>query len=140
MHKIEQSGELLGRFLGLLLNTDFFLPLIELVLEPLAKNALIPLGLIAATAATDADIHKEMLESGVATLIISNEQRNDIIKIVKSLEASGLLTKGVSETIKNEVKKQKGGFLSVLLDKLGASLLRYLLAGKGTIKQAGQDF
>ena len=140
MHKIEQSGELLGRFLGLLLNTDFFLPLIELVLEPLAKNALIPLGLIAATAATDADIHKEMLESGVATLIISNEQRNDIIKIVKSLEASGLLTKGVSETIKNEVKKQKGGFLNVLLDKLGASLLRYLLAGKGTIKQAGQDF
>ena len=140
MHKIEQSGELLGRFLGLLLNTDFFLPLIELVLKPLAKNALIPLGLIAATAATDADIHKEMLESGVATLIISNEQRNDIIKIVKSLEASGLLTKGVSETIKNEVKKQKGGFLSVLLDKLGASLLRYLLAGKGTIKQAGQDF
>ena len=140
MHKIEQSGELLGRFLGLLLNTDFFLPLIELVLEPLAKNALIPLGLIAATAATDADIHKEMLESGVARLIISNEQRNDIIKIVKSLEASGLLTKGVSETIKNEVKKQKGGFLNVLLDKLGASLLRYLLAGKGTIKQAGQDF
>ena len=110
MHKIEQSGELLGRFLGLLLNTDFFLPLIELVLEPLAKNALIPLGLIAATAATDADIHKEMLESGVATLIISNEQRNDIIKIVKSLEASGLLTKGVSETIKNEVKNKKEDF------------------------------
>ena len=140
MHKIEQSGELLGRFLGLLLNTDFFLPLIESVLKPLAKNALIPLELIAAKAATDADIHKEMLKSGIATLIISNEQINDITKIVKSLEASGLLTKGVSETIKNEVKKQKGGFLSVLLDKLGASLLGYLLAGKGTIKQAGQDF
>ena len=139
MHKIEQSGELLGRFLGLLLNTDFFLPLIESVLKPLAKNASIPLGLIAA-AATDADIHKKMLESGVATLIISNEQINDIIKIVKSLEASGLLTKGVGETIKNEVKKQKGGFLSVLLDKLGASLLGYLLACKGIIKQAGQDF
>ena len=139
MHKIEQSGELLGRFLGLLLNTDFFLPLIESVLKPLAKNASIPLGLIAA-AATDADIHKKMLESGVATLIISNEQINDIIKIVKYLEASGLLTKGVGETIKNEVKKQKGGFLSVLLDKLGASLLGYLLACKGIIKQAGQDF
>ena len=139
MHKIEQSGELLGRFLGLLLNTDFFLPLIESVLKPLAKNASIPLGLIAA-AATDADIHKKMLESGVATLIISNEQINDIIKIVKYLEASGLLTKGVGETIKNEVTKQKGGFLSVLLDKLGASLLGYLLACKGIIKQAGQDF
>ena len=139
MHKIEQSGELLGRFLGLLLNTDFFLPLIESVLKPLAKNASIPLGLIAA-AATDADIHKKMLESGVATLIISNEQINDIIKIVKSLEASGLLTKGVGETIKNEVTKQKGGFLSVLLDKLGASLLGYLLACEGIIKQAGQDF
>ena len=139
MHKIEQSGELLGRFLGLLLNTDFFLPLIESILKPLAKNASIPLGLIAA-AATDADIHKKMLESGVATLIISNEQINDIIKIVKYLEASGLLTKGVGETIKNEVKKQKGGFLSVLLDKLGASLLGYLLACKGIIKQAGQDF
>ena len=139
MHKIEQSGELLGRFLGLLLNTDFFLPLIESVLKPLAKNASISLGLIAA-AATDADIHKKMLESGVATLIISNEQINDIIKIVKSLEASGLLTKGVGETIKNEVTKQKGGFLSVLLDNLGASLLGYLLACKGIIKQAGQDF
>ena len=139
MHKIEQSGELLGRFLGQLLNTDFFLPLIESILKPLAKNASIPLGLIAA-AATDADIHKKMLESGVATLIISNEQINDIIKIVKYLEASGLLTKGVGETIKNEVKKQKGGFLSVLLDKLGASLLGYLLACKGIIKQAGQDF
>ena len=139
MHKIEQSGELLGRFLGLLLNTDFFLPLIESILKPLAKNASIPLGLIAA-AATDADIHKKMLESGVATLIISNEQINDIIKIVKYLEASGLLTKGVGETIKNELKKQKGGFLSVLLDKLGASLLGYLLACKSIIKQAGQDF
>ena len=55
----------------------------------------------------------------------------DIIKIVKSLEDSGLLLKGVSVTIQNEVKEQKGGFLSMLLSTLGASLLGNILAGKG---------
>ena len=71
---------------------------------------------------------------------------NDVMKIVKSLEKSGLLIKGVSETIKNEGKKQKGGFLSMLLGTLGASLLGNLLAGKGAIRagegtyRAGQDF
>ena len=63
----------------------------------------------------------------------------NIMKIVRSFEESGLLIKGVSKTIKNETKKQKGGFLSVLLGTLGASLLGNLLAGKGTIR-AGQDF
>ena len=68
------------------------------------------------------------------------------MKIIKSLEESGLLTKGVSETIKHEAKEQKGGFLGMLLGTLGASLLRNLLAGKGTIRagegiiRAGQDF
>ena len=65
------------------------------------------------------------------TLIISNEEINDIIKIVKSLEDSGLLLKGVTETVQNEVKEQKGGFLSMLLGTLGASLLRNLLTGRG---------
>ena len=64
------------------------------------------------------------------TLIISNDEINDIIKIVKSLEDSGLLLKGVTETIQNEVKEQKGGFLSTLLETLGASLLGSLLTGK----------
>ena len=73
------------------------------------------------------------------TLIISNEEMNDIMKIVKSLEESGLLIIGVSETIKNEAKKQKGGIFIMLLRTLGASLLGNLLAGKGTIR-AGQDF
>ena len=55
------------------------------------------------------------------TLIISNNEIEDIIKIVKSLEDSGLLLKGVTETVQNEVKEQKGGFLSMLLGTLGAS-------------------
>ena len=55
----------------------------------------------------------------------------DIIKIVKSLEDSGLLLKGVTETVQNEVKEQKGGFLRMLLGTLGASLLGNILAGKG---------
>ena len=73
------------------------------------------------------------------TLIISNEEINDMMKIVKSLEESGgLLIKGVSETIKNEAKEQKGGFLEILFGTLGASLLGSLLAGKGIIR-AGED-
>ena len=56
---------------------------------------------------------------------------DDIMKIVKSLEDSGLLTKGVSETVKNEAKEQSGGFLSLLLGTLGASLLEHLLTGNG---------
>ena len=63
----------------------------------------------------------------------------DIIKIVKSLEDSGLLLKGVSETIQNEAKEQKGGFLSMLLGTLGASLLGNILAGKG-MNRAGEGF
>ena len=74
-----------------------------------------------------------MLAYGTATLIISNEEMNDIIKIVKSLEESGLLIKGVRKSIKNEAKEQKGRFLSMLLGTLGASLLWNLLTSKCTI-------
>ena len=69
----------------------------------------------------------------MTTLIISNDEIHDIIEIVKSLEDSGLLVKGVTETVQNEVKEQKGGFLSMLLGTLGASLLGNLLTGKGAI-------
>ena len=65
------------------------------------------------------------------TLIISNDEINDIIKIVKSLEDSGLLLKGVTKTVENEVKEQKGGFLSMLLGTSDASLLGNLLTGRG---------
>ena len=131
MHKIGESGGFLGRRLGPLLKTG--LPLIKNVLKPLAKSVSIPLGLTAAAWATDAAIHKEMFGSGMTTLIISKEEMYDIMKIVKSLEESGLLIKGVSETIKNEAEKQKGGFLSILLGTLGSSLLEDLLTGKGAI-------
>ena len=75
-----------------------------------------------------------MLGSGNTTLIICNEEMDDIMKIVKSLEEFGLLTKGVSETIKNEAKEQKGGFLGILFDTLGASFFGDLLTGKGKIR------
>ena len=63
-----------------------------------------------------------MFGSSNTTLIISNKEMNDIMKIAKSLEESGLLIKGVSGTIKSEAKEQKGAFLGILLDTLGASL------------------
>ena len=63
----------------------------------------------------------------------------EIIKIVKSLEDSGLLLKGVTETVQNEVKEQKGGFLSMLLGTLGASLLGNILVSKG-MNRAGEGF
>ena len=75
--------------------------------------------------------------SGNTTLIISDKDMEDLIKIVKSLEDSGLLLKGVTETVQYEVKEQKGGFLSMLLGTLGASLLGNILAGKG-INRAGE--
>ena len=122
---------------GGFLKTD--LPLIISVIQSLAKSVLIPLGLTAAASATDAGIHKTILRSGDnTTLIISNNEMKDILEIVKSLENFGLLLEGVSETIKNEAKEQKGGFLSILLGTLGASLLGNMLAGKGVIR-AGEE-
>ena len=84
------------------------LPLTGNVLKPLAKSVIVPLGLIAAPSATDAVIYKKMLESGTTVLVISNEDLNDIMIIVKPLEGYGLLMKGISETVENEVKEQKG--------------------------------
>ena len=103
------------------------------VLKPLAKSVLISLGLTAAASSTDAAIHKKMFGSRNTTLIVSNEETNDIMKIVKSLEESGLLIDGVSETIKNEAKEQKGVFLGMLFGTLGASLSGNLLTGKAKI-------
>ena len=81
-------------------------------------------------------MHKKILGSGGhTTLIISNENMEDLIKIVKSLEDSGFLLKGVTESVQNEVKEQKGGFLSLLLGTLGASLLGILLKEKKYIQQ-----
>ena len=95
---------------------------------PLAKNVLAPLGLTAVMSAIDGSIQKKIHGSGVK-LIIEQEDMNDIMKIIKALENSGILLKGVSKAIKNETKQQKGGFLSMLLGTLGASLLVNLLTG-----------
>ena len=133
LSKMIQSGGFLGRLLGPLQKTG--LPLIKNVIKPLPKNVLIPLGLTAAASAADAGIHKKILGSGhhpsFTTLILSNNEMEDIIKIVKSLEDSGLLLKGVTETVQNELKEQKEGFLSMLLRTLGASLLGNILTGRG---------
>ena len=99
----------------------------------LNQSVLISLGLTAAASTADAGIHKKILGPGhnnTKTQVISNDEIDDIIKIVKSLEDSGLLLEGVTETVQNEVKEQKGGFLSMLLGTLGASLLGNILTGR----------
>ena len=103
-------------------------PLMEVSI-PLAKNLLAPLGITKI---------KRIHGSGTTTLIISNEEINDIMKIVQALEDSNILLKGVTKTIKNKTKEQKTGFLSMLLGTLGmllgAGLLGNLLAGKGIVR------
>ena len=135
--KMIQLGGFLCRLLGPLLKTR--LPLTKNVVKPLVKSVLISLGLTAAASAADAGIYKKILGSGhdhpsSRTLIISNNEIEEIIKIVKSLEDSGLLLKGVTETFQNELKR---GLLSILLGTLGASLLGNLLTGRG-IYRAGK--
>ena len=99
---------------------------------------MIPLGLTAAASAADARMHKKILGSGNnnnnTILIISNDETKKFVKIVKSLENSGLLPEGVSEKIQNEAKEQRGGFLSILLGTLGASLLGSIWTGKETTR------
>ena len=103
LHKIGQSGWFLGRSLG-----------------PLA-------------ATTSAAIQSNIFWSNMTTLIISNEEMEDILKIIRSPKECSLLIKGISGTIKNKAKKQGGEFFSILLGTLGTSLL----TGNGTIR-AGQ--
>ena len=126
--KIIQSGGFLGSLLSKLAG-----PLMEVAIL-LTKNVLAPLGITAATSTIDAEIQKKTHGSGTTTLVISNEEMNDIMKIVQALEDSNILLKGVTKTIKNETKEQKGGFLSMLLGTLGASLLGNLLTGKGILR------
>ena len=103
---------------------------------PLVKNVLAPLGLTAAMSAIDGSIKKKIRGDGVK-LIIEEEDMNDIIKIIEALENSGILLKGVTKTFENETKEQRGGFLSMVLGILGASLLGNLLTGKG-LARAGE--
>ena len=125
--KIIQSGEFLGSLLSKLAG-----PLMKAI--SLAKNVLAPLGITTAASAIDVGIQKKIHGSGTTTLIISNEEMNDIMKIIQALEDSNILLKGANKTIENETKKQKGGFFSMLLGTLGASLLGNLLAAKGIVR------
>ena len=129
--KIIQSGGFLGKLLSKLAG-----PLMKVALS-LVKNVLAPLGLAAAMSAIDGSMQKKIHGSGVR-LIIEQKDMNDIMKIIKALENSGILLKGVSRTIKNETKEQKGGFLSMLLGTLGTSLLGNLLTGGKGIVRAGE--
>ena len=117
--KMQKGGFL--KFLMPLLKSG--LPLLKSVVKPMGI-----LGLTAAASATDAAVNKKILESGnYTTLIISNDDMQDLLKIVKSLEDSGILLNGITKTVKDEVKEQKGDFLSMLLGTLGAALLGDLL-------------
>ena len=126
--KIIQSGGFLGSLLSKLGG-----PLMKVAI-PLAKNVLAPLGITAATSAIDAGIQKKIHDSGTTALIISNKKMNYIMKVVQSLEDSNILLKGVSKTIKNETKEQKGGFLIMLLGTLRASLLGNILVAKAKVR------
>ena len=129
--KLIQSGGLLGKLLSKLAG-----PLMKVVM-PLAKNVLAPLGLTAAVSAIDVSIQMKIHGSGVK-LIIEQEDMNYIMKIIESLENSGNLLIGVSKTIENETKEKRGGFLSMLLSTLGASLLGNLLTGGKGMMRAGE--
>ena len=116
-------------------------PLMKVAM-PLAKNVSAPLGLATAMSAIDGSIQKKIHGSGAnkgagVKLIIEQEDMNDIIKIIEALENSGILLKGGSKTIENETKEQRGGFLSMLLGTLGASLLGNLLTGGKGMMRAG---
>ena len=126
--KLIQSGGFLGKLLSKLAG-----PLMKVAM-PLAKNVLAPLGLTTAKSAIDGSIQKKIYGPGVK-LIIEQEDMNDTIKIIEALENSGILLKGVTKTIENETKQQRGGFLSMLPGTLGASLLGNLLTdGKGIVR------
>ena len=125
--KLIQSGGFLGKLLSKLVG-----PLMKAAM-PLAKNVLTPLGLTAAMSAIDGGIQKKMRGEEIK-LVTEQEDMNDIIKIIEALENSGILLKGVSKTIENETKEQRGGFLSMFLGTLGASLLGNLLSGKGIVR------
>ena len=126
-----QSGGFLGKLLSKLAG-----PLMKVAMS-LAKNVLAPLGLTAPMSAIDGSIQKKMRGEGVK-LVIEQEGMNDIMKIIEALENSGILLKGVTKTIENETKEQRGGFLSMLLGTLGASLLGNLLTGRKGIVRAGE--
>ena len=124
--KLIQSRGFLGKLLSKLAG-----PLMKVAL-PLDKNVLASLGLTAAMSAID-ESKQKMIHGSRVKLIIEQEDMNDIMKIIEALENSGILLKGVTKTIENEIKEQRGGFLGMLLGTLEASLLGNLLTGGKSI-------
>ena len=124
INRILKEGGNLGR---LLMN---FLPKLIKPAISIGKNILAPLGLSAVMSATDVAIQKKMYGSGNKILITSNNDLNDLIKIATALKEHDVLVKGTNKAIKNKIKKQEGGFLSMLLGTLGAPLRGNLLTGK----------
>ena len=114
MHTIGESGGFLSKRLRQLLKSG--LPLIANVLKTLAKSVFILLRLTAAASVIDTTIHKKLFGSGVRTLIISDKEMNDNMKIVKYFDESVFLIKDVSQIIKNKAKVWKRGFLGMLLE------------------------
>ena len=126
--KIIQSGRILvslmSKITGQLMNTAV----------PLAKHILTLLRITATASTIDAGIQKKIYGCTTTTLIISNEEMNNILKIVQALEDSNILLKGITKTIENETKGQKGGFLGMLLGTLVVTLLGNMLSGKGIVR------
>ena len=125
-----QKGEFLN-FLRPLMTAGS--PLMTNVLTSLAKSVLLPFTLMAGLSVTDTAIKKNIWIRG-NSIIISNEEIEDIMKIVQSLEESSLLIEDISETIKNDAKEQKGRFLEILLGILCASSLGHMLTRQGVIR------
>ena len=136
LNKIKKGGFL--RFLAPLLKSES--PLLKSVIKLLGM-----LGLTAAASVADVAVHKKVLGTrNHTTLIISSDDLNDLLKVINTLENSGVLLDGITETVKNEVKEQKGGFLSTLLSVVGSALLsnmlsvKDMLSGEGVIR-AGEE-
>ena len=125
--KIIISGGALGSILGRLLPN-----LIKLA-SPILKNVVASLGLSAAMSGIDGAIQKKIHGYGT-TVIFSNEEINDLMKIIQAFEDKDILLKGVTKTVKNDINNQKGGAFGMLLGALGVSLLGDLLSGRGVFR------
>ena len=129
INKLIKEGAALGSILAR------FLPKLIKPAISLGKNILAPLGLSAAMSATDAAIQKKLYGSGTKTVRFSDKDLDDMTKIVKALEDSNVLMKGITETLKNDIKKGDAlPLILMLLRTLGASLL----TGRGMYRAGNQ--
>ena len=107
---------------------------------PLAKNVLVPLGITAVASAIDAGIQKiYVYGSGTTILIISNEEMNEIMKIVQALEYSNILLKRVTKTIKNETKRQKRGIFENVIRYFRRKFVRKHVSRKRIVRTGSRN-